>query len=226
MKALWEWIVAYGFRLLYNELAWLYDPVSWVASLGKWRRWQATIWPYLPPHGRILEVGAGPGHLLADLSRAGYRVAGMDASWGMVRLARKRLQRLGLAVPLCQGEAGALPFAPHSFDGVIATFPTRFAYEPGWINQLQRILKEEAQVVIVETSRFPGHTLPERVLEWLYEITSQRKPTPDLPRLLEETGLCARHEWVTVSGTSVRLSVAQKRGQLLETTAGDPEQLF
>ena len=80
MKQLWRRLVAFGFRLLYNELAWLYDPVSRLVSKGQWRRWVRALWPWLPASGRVLEVGSGPGHLLADLAAAGYEATGLDPS--------------------------------------------------------------------------------------------------------------------------------------------------
>lgn len=211
MKALWTRLVALGFRLLYHELAWLYDPVSWAVSLGRWREWQATIWPYLPASGRVLEVGFGPGHVLSALSAGGYEAVGLDVSPEMARLARRRLRRRGLAVPLCLGRAQALPFAPGSFDAVVATFPTGYVYDKGWAGQLSRVLKDEGRAVLVETCRFGGRDLPHRSLEWLYRITGQSGPTPDLPAVLDKAGLSAEREWVEVKDTSVRLSVARKR---------------
>jgi ubiquinone/menaquinone biosynthesis C-methylase UbiE len=212
MKALWRRLVIFGFRLLYNELAWLYDPVSYVVSQGKWRQWQATLWPYLPARGRVLEVAPGPGHLLVRLAMGGYEAVGLDLSPAMLRLARRRLRRRGLTVPLCRGRAEALPFAPGRFDAVVVTFPTGFAYDPRWIGQLPRLLKEDGRLVMVDTSRFAAGTLAQRLLEWLYRITGQRGPAPDLAAPLEAGGLRARQEWVEVGNTAARLLVAQRQG--------------
>ncbi|MCZ7544410.1 MAG: hypothetical protein M5R40_13175 [Anaerolineae bacterium] len=40
LERLWWALVRFGFRLLYNELAFTYDLVSRVVSLGQWRAWQ------------------------------------------------------------------------------------------------------------------------------------------------------------------------------------------
>ena len=51
-----------GFHLLYNELAWSYDLVSWAVSLGQWRTWgRASLRYLLGP--RVLEVAFGTGDI-------------------------------------------------------------------------------------------------------------------------------------------------------------------
>jgi len=210
MRSAWRRLVAFGFHLLYHELAWLYDPVSWLASLGLWRRWQQAALAFLPPEGFILEVGFGPGHLLADLAGRGYRPVGLDLSPAMVRQAARRLRRQGLAVPLCRGSALALPFAPQTFEAVVVTFPTPYVYAPQWGPQLCRVLKPGGRAVIVEMTVICRRDPAARGLESLYGLTGQRGPAPDLAALLEAAGLRARHESVGVEGSVVRLVVAEK----------------
>lgn len=210
---LWTRLIAFGFRLLYNEMAWLYDPVSWVVSLGKWRRWQRTALACLPPGGNILEVGFGPGHLLADLAAAGYRPYGLDLSPHMLRLARHRLRRRAAPANLVRGRANALPFAACAFDAVVLAFPTPFVYDPIWIGHLERVLKPGARLIVVETCLFTRRSLPARLLEWLYRVTGQRGPAPDLPGQLGRAGLPARRETVAVDGTAVSLVIAAKPEQ-------------
>ncbi|MBN1136551.1 MAG: class I SAM-dependent methyltransferase [Anaerolineae bacterium] len=210
MPQAWARLIAFGFRLLYNELAWLYDPVSWVVSLGLWRRWQQTALAYLPAGGSILEVGFGPGHLLVDLATAGYRPFGLDLSLCMLRLTQCRLRRRSIAADLVRGRANALPFAACAFDAVVLTFPTPFVYDPAWIRHLERVLKPGARLIVVETGYFARRSLPTRFLEWLYRITGQRRPIPDLPGLLGQVGLLARRETVSVASSTVRLLIANK----------------
>jgi ubiquinone/menaquinone biosynthesis C-methylase UbiE len=204
----WHHTVAFGFRLLYNELAWLYDPVSWLVSLGRWRAWQRTALDRLPPGGRVLEVGSGPGHLLADLSRAGYHATGLDLSRTMLRQARRRLKRLNMDGTLCQGQANALPFGPGTFDAIVATFPTPYVYQVGWLKQAHRALRAGGRLIVVEMATLCQRDLASQSLEWLYSITGQRGPAPDLAALLEYTGFSARREVAEVEGTSVALIVA------------------
>ena len=44
---LWVTLVRFGFRLLYYELAWTYDLVSWLVSLGEWVRWHRAGLPFV-----------------------------------------------------------------------------------------------------------------------------------------------------------------------------------
>ena len=208
--SVWARLIAFGFRLLYNELAWLYDPVSWVVSLGQWRRWQQTALAYMPAAGSVLEVGFGPGHLLADLAAAGHRPVGLDLSPYMLRLAQRRFRRGGTAANLVRGRANALPFAACVFDAVVLTFPTPFVYDLAWIRHLERVLKPGARLIVVETSFFVRRNLPTRLLEWLYRVTGQRGPISDLPGLLSQVGLHVRRESVTMGNSTVGLTIADK----------------
>ncbi len=208
--AVWGRLLGIGFRLLYNELAWLYDPVSSIVSLGRWQSWQSTIWPLLPAHGRILEVGSGPGHLLADLASGGYRPVGLDLSPAMLRLAGRRLQRRGLAGSLCRGRSGDLPFAGQTFEAIITTFPTSFVYEPAWIDQLRRVLKPGGRLVVVEMALLHGGVTLSRPPAGPQRRTGQRTPAPDLARLLSEAGLTSRRLTVRVNDSIVGLVVAEK----------------
>jgi ubiquinone/menaquinone biosynthesis C-methylase UbiE len=138
----------------------------------------------------------------------------------MLRLARRRLRRHALSVPLVQGRAQALPFASRAFDAVIVTFPTPFVYERAWIWDLVRVLRGTGpggdapwfggRLVVVEQAEFEGRDPLHRFLEWLYEVTGQRCPAPDLPGRLEEAGLETRRETVPVDGTTVSLILADR----------------
>jgi ubiquinone/menaquinone biosynthesis C-methylase UbiE len=170
MLKLWTALVGFGFRLLYNELAWTYDLVSWLASLGEWRAWQRAALPYVV--GReVLEVGHGPGHMLLALQNGRFNPTGLDLSPAMGRLARQRTQR---TVPLVRGKVQALPFGPATFDTVLATFPTEYVVDPTTLTAVWRVLKDNGRFVIVPEARFTGRKRLQRLMEWLYVITGQR----------------------------------------------------
>jgi len=115
IRRLWVGLIRFGFRLLYNELAWTYDWVSVAVSWGQWRRWQRAAIPRLTGP-RVLEVAFGTGDLLADMATAGLAPFGLDLSPQMTRIAAGKLQRKGLRVPLCRGRAEQLPFRSAAFD--------------------------------------------------------------------------------------------------------------
>jgi len=206
----WARLISFGFRLLYNELAWLYDPVSWVVSLGQWRRWQQTALAYLPADGSVLEVGFGPGHLLLAMAAAGYHPFGLDLSPFMLRLAQRRLRRRAAVANLVRGRANALPLAASVFDAVVLTFPTPFVYDPACIRHVERVLKPGARLVVVETGFFTRRNPPARFVEWLYRITGQRGPISSLQELLSQVGLKSWREDVTVGSSTVKLVLADK----------------
>jgi SAM-dependent methyltransferase len=86
---------------------------------------RATVEALAPPDGgSVLEIGFGPGHALAMLSRARplKLLAGVDHSELMLKTARRRLERRrgDAALDLRLGDAAALPFADEQFDLVYA----------------------------------------------------------------------------------------------------------
>lgn len=211
LAQMWQRLVALGFKLLYNDLAWLYDPVSWIASRGKWRMWQRTAYLYLPSEGRILDAGCGPGHLLADLTDGHCQPVGLDLSPAMLLLARKTLQGRGAEASLCQSRVQALPFAPCSFSAVISSFPTAYVYDTEWLFQVQRILETGGRLIIIEKISFVDRSAGSYCLEKLYQITGHRHPAPDLADLLGRSGLPGKRETVEVGGSIVGLVVAIKQ---------------
>jgi SAM-dependent methyltransferase len=83
-----------------------------------WQRLAARI------GGPALELGCGTGRVLVPLVRAGASIVGVDRSAAMLRRARRRLSRGGLAGRgrLVRGDIRALPFTDARFDLVIAPY--------------------------------------------------------------------------------------------------------
>jgi ubiquinone/menaquinone biosynthesis C-methylase UbiE len=148
--------------------------------------------------------------LLLDLAEAGYRAYGLDRSPAMLGLARRRLGRQGHPIRLCRAEAAALPFASHAFEAVAVTFPTAFVYDPAWIAELTRVLRPGGRAIVVEMATFEQRDPYSRSLEWLYRVTGQRGPAPDLCQRLAAAGLVARRQEVPVQGTRVSLVLAYR----------------
>ena len=170
---LWPRFVRFGFRLLYNEMAWTYDAVSWAVSLGQWRAWQRVGLEHLVGR-QVLELAHGPGHMLPELDASGFTVVGLDLSEAMGRIASARLRKCGKNVPLVRASARALPFATEAFDSVLATFPTEFIVDVRTLASLYRALRPDGRLVIVPEARLTSGGPFRRVIEWLYAITGQR----------------------------------------------------
>lgn len=172
----WWKLIRFGFRLLYNEMAFTYDAVSTVVSLGAWRCWQRAALTYLEAKGddTILELAHGTGNLQLDLLKAGYQTIGYDLSPYMGRIAQTKLQQQGAIFRLVRGKAQQLPFPSKTFQAVISTFPTDFIFAPETLCEINRILCDGGQLIIVPNSVLTGGGVIESGMEWLYRITGQR----------------------------------------------------
>jgi SAM-dependent methyltransferase len=140
-----------AFGLLYRSRT-LYWLASTLPFAGQWRAWQRRALPRVV--GRdVLDIGCGPGWLLADLVAAGYHCRAVDASPQMVASARATLRRRGLAdreVAVLHARVQDLPFAAASFDTVTSTFPTTYIYDPQAIREIARVLRPGGRLVVVE----------------------------------------------------------------------------
>ena len=77
---------------------------------------------FLPPQGRVLDVGGGPGTHAAHLAAEGYDVTLVDPMPGHVEAARRRA-RDGPSFAVCQGVARDLPARDGSVDAVLLMGP-------------------------------------------------------------------------------------------------------
>jgi SAM-dependent methyltransferase len=74
----------------------------------------------------VLELGAGPGHVVAALTEAGGDVSGIDFSEVMVAVARRRYPELDFR----EASAEDLPFEDRSFDAVVSSFVVHHLARP------------------------------------------------------------------------------------------------
>jgi len=212
MHRLWWGFLRLFFRLLYTKFAWTYDLVAWGVSLGQWRAWGRTAVPYLQGE-RILELAHGPGHLLVAMKNQGLSAAGLDLSPHMGRLAKRRLERARLAVPLVRAQAQALPFRKGCFDSIVATFPTEFILVPATLREAARVLHRPGQrLVIVASARLGGCDPLSYVIRWLYRATGQDELLPDgFATVMEKAGFIPQVLQERVDRSAVTLIVAEKR---------------
>jgi SAM-dependent methyltransferase len=133
-------LYAWATERLYNELAWAYDAVSWLVSLGHWGAWRRLALAHVQGR-RVLEVGCGTGELLLDLARRGLLVYGLDPSPAMLRIAGGKLARRGASAALIRGRAQQLPFAAGALDAVLATFPANYILCAATLREAARVLR-------------------------------------------------------------------------------------
>jgi len=211
LRAVWRRFLRLFFRLLYNELAWTYDAVAWIVSLGQWRNWGQTTLSHLRGE-RVLELGHGPGHLLVALNERGFAPVGVDLSSTMGRQAKAELIEAGANVPLVRARAQALPFRAASFDSIVATFPTDYIVDRRTLSQVTRLLRPMGRLVVAASARFEGRGLRATFLSWLYEITGQGEPEPGgFASRLADAGLTCRVVWEDVGRTEVMVVIAHRQ---------------
>ena len=178
--------------------------------MGQWRKWQSAAAPS-SQIGDLLELGSGPGHLLADLSRSGYRSVGLESSSQMVRRAQRNLVRRGINPMLTQGRAQALPFRSNHFSDIIATFPSEYILDPATLMEAFRVLQPGGELVIVGLAQITGDSLADRFASWLYRFTGQSgDPREEWKIPFQEAGFSPRFEIVEQERARVLRVVGSK----------------
>lgn len=169
-----------AFWLLYHPLAFTYDLVAWLVSMGTWKDWQRSALDHLPPApARVLDLAHGTGTLQLDLFGRGYRAIGLDFSPNMGQITRGKLRRARLPIRLTRARAQAMPFPDASFDAIISTFPAGFIMEADTLRECFRVLADEGRFIIVPSAAFTGGGLLRRVLEFAYRVTGQQTGSRD-----------------------------------------------
>lgn len=160
------------FSLLYHQLAWTYDIVAALVSLGMWKAWVASVLPDLNGP-TVLELGHGPGYLQAMLAKRGIQVFGVDESPQMGKLAARRLRRQTSQQLLLRGYAQMLPFKSASFQQVVSTFPSEYILDPQTLSETYRVLIPGGTFVVLPVAWITGHNWMERSAAWLFRVTGQ-----------------------------------------------------
>ena len=160
------------FKLLYHQFAWTYDLVAAIVSLGAWQSWITSVMPYLDGP-RILEIGFGPGHLLAALSQKGFEIIGIDESIQMAQIAHRRLVRSGLGTNLIRGDARTLPFVDQCFHQVVTTFPSENIFTPASLLEIHRILVSDGELIVLLMAWITGQKPMERAAAWINHVSGE-----------------------------------------------------
>jgi len=201
MPSLLSRFLAVFFHLLYHQMAWAYDAVAAIVSLGMWKTWVHSILTDLN-HGSILELGPGPGHLQVSLNHKGVTCFGLDASPQMARLSRRKLVKGGHPCRLVHGQAQSLPYPSQAFDQVAATFPSEYIYDPKTLHDIYRVLIPGGALIVIPLAWITGDAILERFARWLFRVTGQAGEWHDgYTRPLEEVGF-----QVTVTQRAIKSS--------------------
>lgn len=146
-----------------------------------YRRFAADVAGIAPPGGAVLDVGTGPGVLLAELVRLrpDLRVSGVDLSADMVDAANRNLAGFGARASAHQGDVADLPFPENSFDVAVSSLSLHHWDDPAAAaGELARVLRPGGQLVIFDTERAPFD-----------ELTAALPGSPDPQRTPVRTGV-------------------------------------
>jgi SAM-dependent methyltransferase len=93
----------------------------------------------------LLDAGCGAGLALTLAAERGATVSGLDASPGLLAIARERLP----GADLREGDLEALPYADDSFDAVTAFNSVQYAGDPtAALREIRRVAKPGSRVAI------------------------------------------------------------------------------
>lgn len=202
-----------NYQRLYDRLAPFYAPA--MRLLPIWLRYARQALPWLPTEGAVLEIGPGPGVLLAQVAERYAMTVGVDLSLAMLRRAQRRLRRIGLCVRLAQGHAAHLPFAAHCFDGICLTFVFS-AIPDGYaaMREMGRVLRPGGVLALVDAGVPSDGNRIGRALAraWTWFGDFMR----DEAALMREVGLqvVERHEFGAFNG--IHLVIGRKPSEIDE----------
>jgi SAM-dependent methyltransferase len=126
----------------------------------------------LSPGARLLDVGCGTGRWVRRYSELGFSPVGVDATMGMLRVARAHQT----TCPLTVGVAHNLPFFDAVFDCVSdITVVQHIPYElqPKALQEMVRVLRPGGRMILLELIRGQdSHIFPRRPQGWICEVES------------------------------------------------------
>jgi ubiquinone/menaquinone biosynthesis C-methylase UbiE len=106
--------------------------------------------------GRVIEIGFGSGLNLPFYTADVVRLAAVDPSAELWRLAQPRLARARIAVEFTNASADRLPFRAHTFDTAVMTWTLCSIGDPAAaLREIRRVLVPTGRLLFVEHGRAP-----------------------------------------------------------------------
>jgi len=131
----------------------LYNVVATRLLRGVYRRLAQDVAEVAPEGAAVLDVGTGPGVLLAELARLrpDLRVTGVYLSPDMITAARRNLTPYGARATAQVGDVTNLPLADRSFDLIVSSLSLHHWDDPqAAIPELARVLRPGGRAYIYD----------------------------------------------------------------------------
>jgi len=134
-----------GFAILYFRV---YDTITW-----------RYLEPYVPSslEALVLDAGGGTGRWSIQMAKKGCRVILLDASEGMLKIAKEKVEKEGLQhrISIEKGDIRKLKYADETFDVVLCEHTLFLLAEPDVsLKEFSRVLKKGAPLVISAQNRY------------------------------------------------------------------------
>jgi ubiquinone/menaquinone biosynthesis C-methylase UbiE len=113
----------------------------------------------VPPGGKVLDLGTGPGFVAIEVARqlqGEVEMVGLDLSTAMLTVAAENARRSGLHDVLTwrEGDARAMPFAGGEFDFVVSPGSLHHWQDPQAVfDEIARVLKDDGQCIVRDSKR-------------------------------------------------------------------------
>jgi arsenite methyltransferase len=145
----------------------------------------------LRPGERVLDIGSGPGFLVAEMAEevgADGRVEGVDPSESMLAVARRREVSAGAApIGWSAGDALSLPFDDGAFDAVVSTQVFEYVDDIGAaLAEAHRVLRPGGRLLVLDTDwdSIVWHSSDDSRMRRVLEAWNEHLADPYLPRRL------------------------------------------
>jgi demethylmenaquinone methyltransferase/2-methoxy-6-polyprenyl-1,4-benzoquinol methylase len=155
---------------LFATIADRYDFITVALSYGQDQRWKRRVIALADPRLglRVLDLATGTGDLAFAAAARGARVVGLDITYRMIELARRKSEPASPKLAGAEGDRGAespalhflvgdmlaLPFPAASFDIVTTGYGLRNVPDlPQAIDEIRRVLAPGGRVVSLDFNR-------------------------------------------------------------------------
>jgi demethylmenaquinone methyltransferase/2-methoxy-6-polyprenyl-1,4-benzoquinol methylase len=168
-------------RRMFGEIAWRYDLLNHLLSLGIDRSWRRRTVKLAPPadEGPILDVCSGTGDLALAYWRASgrqVRIVGTDFCHPMLVIADQKCRRAEAAdrVALLEADTRRLPFPDGTFQIVCVAFGLRNVSDmDAGLREMARVCRPGGRVAVLEFS-MPSGRLLGAVYRWYFRSVLPR----------------------------------------------------